>query len=517
MPDATDPPAAPASAGKATDPRWSLWVAILGSTMAFVDGTVVNVALPVMERQMDAGVDAMQWVVESYALLLASLVLVGGALGDRLGRRRVFVAGVVLFSVASAGCGLAPGVGFLIGARAVQGVGAALLVPGSLALIGAAYPEKTRGAAIGTWSAATSIAGAIGPLLGGWVVERLSWRVVFFFNVPVGAVVALLATRRVAETRDSDAGKRTDVLGASLATVALGAIVWALLEAPSFGGIASVRALVPLLSGVLLLAVFVVVEARVKAPMVPLELFRSRAFTGTNLVTLFLYAALGACTFFVPFDLIQVQHYSPAAAGAALMPMVVLISSLSRFVGGLVPRYGARLPLVVGPLLAACGFALLAVPSVGGSYWTTFFPGISVLGLAMGVTVAPLTATVMGSVSARHTGVASGINNAVSRAAGLLAVAALGVVLVARFDASLDARLSHVALPSEAARAVARERPRLAAAELPANLDAALRHALRDAFDAAFVSGFRALMLVCACLAAVSALTTLLLLPGKKG
>jgi EmrB/QacA subfamily drug resistance transporter len=502
--------------GGAADPRWSLWVAIIGSTMAFVDGTVVNVALPVMERDMGAGVDAMQWVVESYALLLAALVLVGGALGDRLGRRRVFVAGLVLFSIASAACGLSPSVPFLIGARAVQGVGAALLVPGSLSLIGAAYPDETRPAAIGSWSATTSIAAAAGPLLGGWAVAHLSWRVVFFINVPLGAVAVVMASLKVRETRDADAPQHTDLLGASIVTAGLGAIVWALLEAPSAGGLSSPRALVPLFAGVALLVVFVLVEARMRAPMVPLELFRSRAFAATNLVTLFLYAALGACLFFVPFDLIQVQHYSPTEAGAALLPCIVLISALSRWAGGLLPRHGARLPLVAGPLITAVGFALLAVPSVGGSYFTTFFGGISLLGLGMGLTVAPLTATVMGSVDARHTGVASGINNAVSRAAGLLAVAALGIVLVARFDAVLDRELASLGLSEETRAVVARERPKLAAAELPEGLDPRVRRSLQGAFDSAFVAGFRALMLACAGLAALSAVTALTLIPEKK-
>jgi EmrB/QacA subfamily drug resistance transporter len=490
--------------------------AILGSTMAFVDGTVVNVALPVMEREMRASVDAMQWVVEAYALLLASLVLVGGALGDRLGRRRVFVSGVLGFSVASAVCGFAPSVGFLIFARAVQGTFAALLVPGSLALIGAAYPDDARPAAIGTWSAATSIAAAVGPLLGGWAVVHTSWRVIFFFNVPLGGAVALIATRKVEETRDSEAGKRIDLAGASLAILSLGAIVWALLEAPNLGGISSPRVLVPLGSGAALLALFVFVEGRSRDPMVPLGLFRSRAFAATNLVTLFLYAALGACLFFVPFDLIQVQGYSPAGAGAALAPMVVLISVLSRRAGALVPKYGARPLLVVGPLLAALGFALLAVPSVGGTYWSTFFGGVTFLGLGMGVTVAPLTATVMGSVDPRHTGVASGINNAVSRAAGLLAVAALGVMLVERFDATLDRELSKLSLPGDVLAVVARERPKLAAADLPSTFGEGLRRTLERAFEAAFVSGFRALMFACAALAILSALTSFVLIPRKQ-
>jgi EmrB/QacA subfamily drug resistance transporter len=497
------------------EPRWSLLAAILGSTMAFVDGTVVNVALPVMQREVGATVDQMQWVVEAYALMLASLVLVGGALGDRMGRRRVFVAGVVWFAAASAACGLSPTPEFLVFARAAQGVGAAMLVPGSLALIGAAYPAKARGAAIGTWSASTSIAAAVGPVLGGWVVGHASWRWIFFFNVPVGAAVAVLATRRVPESRDDSVSGPLDALGAILAIVGLGAIVWGLLEAPSAGGMSAPRTIAALAVGVAVLVAFVVVERRSRAPMVPLSLFRSRTFAGTNLATLALYAALGACFFFVPFDFIQVQGYSPAASGAALLPFVVLVSALSPWAGGLVPRYGPRLPLVVGLLFSAAGFALLALPSTGGSYVTTFLPGIVVLGVGMGLTVAPLTTAVMASVEARHAGVASGINNAVARAAGLLAIAALGVVLRARFDRELDRALGGLALPNDVVALVHAERAKLAAAELPAGLDAATKDALERALDAAFVAGFRTLMLVCAGLAAAAALVSLVLVEGR--
>ncbi len=508
------PPTKPCP-GVHPDPRWSLIVAILGSTMAFVDGTVVNVALPVIQRELSARVDQTQWVVESYALVLASLVLVGGCLGDQLGRRRVFVAGITVFSLASAGAGFAPDVNSLIAARTVQGIGAALLVPGSLALIGAAYPEATRPGAIGTWSAATSIASAIGPTIGGWAVAHFSYRVVFFLNLPVGLAVVAISTLRVPETRDPDAHPGLDWSGAVLATLGLGAIVWALIDAPTHGGLGATRELVPFCAGVLALIAFFAVEARTPFPMVPLSLFRSRTFTGTNLLTLLLYAALGAFFFFLPFNLIQVQRYSPTQAGAALAPFVILISVLSRSAGGVVARYGERLPLVVGPAVAALGFALTAIPSVGGSYFRTFFAGIVVLGVGMGFTVAPLTAAVMGSVDDHHTGVASGINNAVSRAAGLLAVAALGVVLVSRFNAALDREVSGFSQNDDLVPILARERLALGGVELPASLAPPLRGALRAALDAAFVDGFRALMLVCAAMAALSAMAALIWIDGK--
>jgi EmrB/QacA subfamily drug resistance transporter len=494
-------------------PRWALVVAILGSGMAFLDQTVVNVALPVMQRSLGATVGQMQWIVEAYALLLAALVLVGGALGDRYGRRRIFLSGVGLFALASAACGAAPGVEVLIAARAVQGVGAALLVPGSLALISAAYPEKARGAAIGTWSSWSAITSAVGPVAGGWLIAHASWRWIFLFNIPVAALVIALGVRGVAETRDPQAPPRLDFAGAALATLGLGLVVYALVDAGGTGKLGTARALIPLGLGALALVAFLVVEARRSAPMVPLSLFASRTFAGANLLTLLLYAALGGALFFVPFNMIQVQRYSPAAAGAALLPLVVLISGMSRWSGALATRIGARPLLVAGPLVAAAGFALLAVPSTGGSYWRAFFPGITVLGVGMGLTVAPLTTAVMSALDARHAGVASGINNAVARTAGLLAIAALGLLLLRRFAHALDAALAPLALPPAATALVAQQRGRLGDADFSA-FAPALRPPLRAAFTASYVAGFRALMVASAALAALAGVAALVLIRG---
>ncbi|MDB5220692.1 MAG: putative transrane efflux protein, partial [Myxococcaceae bacterium] len=380
--------------------------------MAFLDGTVVNVALPVMQRDLGLSVDGAQWVVEAYALLLASLVLVGGALGDRYGRKRVFLAGVLLFSLASAACGAAPSALLLILARAIQGVGAALLVPGSLALISAAYPDDVaRGRAIGTWSSFSAITAAVGPVAGGWVVGHASWRWLFYFNVPIAALVIALAIRGVDETRDESAPRTMDWGGALLVTVGLGLVVYGLIDSGKVAGRIGEIALV--VAGVLTLTLFVYVESRISSTMVPLALFRSRTFAGVNLLTVLLYGALGASMFLVPFDLIQVQGYSPTAAGASLLPLVLLVSVMSPAAGALSARIGPRWLLASGPMIAGAGFSLLALPGVGGAYWTTFFPGIVVLGLGMGITVAPLTTAVMGSVDRSHAGVASGVNNAV--------------------------------------------------------------------------------------------------------
>ncbi|HLK38967.1 MAG TPA: MFS transporter [Polyangiaceae bacterium] len=484
-----------------TDRRWALVVAILGSSMAFLDGTVVNVALPVMQRELAIAVDRVQWIVEAYALLLASLVLVGGALGDRYGRKRVFLLGVALFAISSAACGLAPDAATLIVARAAQGTGAALLVPGSLALITGAYDEDGRGKAIGTWSAFSAITSAVGPVAGGWVVEHASWRWLFFFNAPLAAVVAAIAWRRVAEMRDETAPAHLDWPGAALAVSGLGVVTFALVDSGRVRGTSLVGGLLAV--GAATLIAFVVVEARSRGPMVPLALFRSRTFTGANLLTLLLYAGLGGAFFFVPFDLIQVQGYSPTAAGAALLPFVLILSAMSRWTGGLAARLGSRMLLVAGPLVAAGGFALLAVPGTGGTYWATFFPAIVVLGLGMGITVAPLTATVMGAVDPRHAGVASGINNAVARAAGLLAIAALGVVLIARFDAALDRELASMALAQDVLALVQEQRSKLAAADVPA--------ALHGAFVGAYLVGFRTVMIASAVLASLGAACAFLL------
>jgi EmrB/QacA subfamily drug resistance transporter len=495
--------------------RWVLAVAIIGSGITFIDGTVVGVALPVLQEKLNASVAQAQWVVESYMLFLAALILVGGSLGDRYGRRRVFSLGVALFAAASLWCGLAPDVKHLIIARAAQGVGAALLVPGSLALISATFSKEQRGRAIGTWSGFTSIAAGVGPVLGGWLIESVSWRWIFFINLPLAAVVLIISWWRVPESRDEKAGGRLDWPGALLATVGLGGVVYGFIESGT-RGFGDRVVIVSFAVGAAALVGFVFAEAWGRNPMMPLGLFRSRNFSGANLMTLFLYAALGGAMFFLPFNLIQAQGYTATAAGAALMPFVLTMFLLSRWAGGLVERYGAKLPLVVGPVVAAGGFALFARPGIGGSYWTTYFPAVMVMSLGMATSVAPLTTTVMTSVEERYAGVASGINNAVSRLAALLAVAALGVVVLSAFNRHLNNRLASLPLRPEARLQLEEQRSKLAAAAIPTGLDASTRDALRRALDESFVAGFRLTMFISAGLALLSALSAWLMIAGKK-
>jgi EmrB/QacA subfamily drug resistance transporter len=494
---------------------WILAATILASSMAFIDGTVVNVALPSLQKNLNATAIGVQWVVEAYALFLSALLLVGGSLGDRYGRRLIFVIGVGLFALASVGCGLAAGIDQLVIARAVQGVGGALLVPGSLAIISASFPPDKRGRAIGTWSGFSAITTAIGPVLGGWLVEHVSWRAVFFINVPLAAAVLAISFWHVPESRDKNETGSLDWLGAVLATIGLGGLVYGLIES-SRVGFGNAGVLSSLLAGVIALGGFLFNETKARNPMLPLRLFRSRDFAGANLLTLLLYAALGGSLFFLTLNLIQVQGYSATAAGASFLPFVLIMFTLSRWSGGLVDRFGGRLPLLIGPLIAAAGFALFTLPGQSANYWSSFFPAVIVLGLGMAISVAPLTTTVMGSVKEDQSGVASGINNSVSRTAGLLAIAVFGVILLHSFSRNFDQRLTKITIPEELRQSLHEQRVKLAGLELPANLDAGTRKQLQQAVAESFISGYRLIMFIAACLAVASAASAWLMIGNKK-
>ncbi len=492
---------------------WVLAAAIVGSSMAFIDGTVVNVALPAIQADLRATAFQAQWVVESYALLLAALLLVGGALGDRYGRRRIFAIGVAIFAVSSVGCSLAVSVQQLIAARAVQGVGAALLVPGSLALISASFPEKERGKAIGTWSGFSGITAAVGPVLGGLLVDHFSWTWAFLINLPMALLVLWIVWRHVPESRGAAAGGGLDVWGALLASAGLGGIVYAFIEAPTQGwGSPAVLAAVG--AGVAGSVGFVVAQRKVRSPMLPLGLLRIGNFSGANLLTLLLYAALGGGLYFFPLNLIQVQGCSATVAGAALLPFIFIMFALSGWAGQLVDRFGPRMPLVAGPLIAAVGFVLFAVPGVGASCWSGFLPAVVVLGLGMAVTVAPLTTTVMNAVGPDMAGVASGVNNAVSRAAAVLAIAVFGAVMAWAFDTALAGHLRDMGASAQLTAFLQGERSRLAGAAVPPGLDAATAAAVKKAVAESFVSGFRWVMLLGAGLAVLSAASAWLMIGG---
>jgi EmrB/QacA subfamily drug resistance transporter len=491
---------------------WILVATIIGSSMAFIDSTVVNVALPALQTSFHATLVNVQWVVESYGLLLGALILVGGSLGDLFGRRLMFVLGVAIFAVASMGCGIASNIDLLILARSVQGVGAALLVPGSLAIISASFDEKSRGQAIGTWSGFTAITTAIGPVLGGWLVQHASWRWVFFINLPLAAAVIVISLWHVPESR-STAEDHIDWLGALAVTLGLAGLVTGFIESANLGW-GNPLVLAGLNAGCGCMILFLFIEARVASPMVPLALFASSSFSGANLLTLFLYAAIGIFFFLFPLNLIQVQGYSATAAGAAMLPLILLIFSLSRWSGGLVARYGARLPLIVGPLVAALGFALFAVPSVGGSYWKSFFSAVIVLGFGMAITVAPLTTVVMNSVGQDRIGAASGINNAVARVAGVLAIAVLGIVMVNAFGSRLHHNLDRLLLPPDVLQAVQSGAIKLAGLPVPAGLSSATTAAIQGSIAEAFVFGFRIVMLICVGLSIASSAVAWLMIPN---
>jgi EmrB/QacA subfamily drug resistance transporter len=491
---------------------WVLAATIVGSSMAFIDGTVVNVALPALQSSLHASVVDVQWVVESYGLFLSALILVGGALGDFIGRRAIFLLGVAVFAGASVACGLSSSITSLIIWRSVQGIGAAFLVPGSLAIISATFDEKSRGKAIGTWSGFTAITTALGPVLGGWLIEHASWHWVFFLNVPLALAVIAISLWQVPESRSSSA-RKVDWAGALIVTVGLAGLVYGFLESATLGW-SDPRVVGSLVAGFGALTLFLFVEKSVTTPMVPLWLFRSRSFSGANLLTLFLYAALGIFFFLFPLDLIQIQGYSPTATGAAALPMILLLFLLSRWAGGLVSRYGPRIPLIIGPLTAAVGFLLFAIPSVSATYWTSFFHAFVVLGVGMAISVAPLTTVVMSSVEQDRAGTASGINNAVARAAGVLAIAVLGLVMIEAFGHRLQQTLANAGIAPNILHDLESNAVKLGGISVPSNLGAQAKATIHNAVTQAFVFGFRLVMLLCAGLAAASAGVAFRMIPA---
>jgi EmrB/QacA subfamily drug resistance transporter len=496
---------------------WVLVASVLGSSMAFIDSSVVNVALPKMEADLATTLLAMTWVINAYTLCMSALLLIGGAAADQLGRRRIFMTGISIFAVASIGCGLAPSVETLILARAAQGVGAALLIPCSLAIIGAAFDEKERGRAIGVWSGASAIAAGGSPLLGGWLVDHTSWRAIFLINPVLAVPTVLIALRHLQESRETGAPRGLDWLGAFLAFSGLGSLIYGLISA-SDRGWSSPIVIGSLVCAVVLLASFILAEHKVRVPMMPLGVFRSLTFTGVNILTLLLYGALGGALFFLPFLLIQVHGYSATEAGAVFLPFTVILAVLSRWGGGLVDRFGARLPLVVGPAVISVGFALLSLPGTGGPYWSTFLLPMVALGFGMAITVAPLTTTVLNSVAGHQTGVASGINNAVAQVASLLLIAVLGTVGIATLNHALDRHVAKIEATPEVQKIVDTARKGFVIPAMHSDANDATRQTARTIIADSFLDTIRHVMLIAAVLALASALAAALTIrnPNKK-
>ncbi len=496
--------------------RWILVTTILASSMAFIDSSALNVALDAIQKALNATGSDLIWVVNAYLLLLASLILIGGSLGDHYGRKRIFRYGIMLFAGASCACGLAPTIGILITARAIQGIGGALMVPGSLAIISATFYPTERGSAIGIWSAAGTLTTIGGPIVGGLLASAGLWRAVFFINLPL-AVIALVCLTRVPETRDEQAVRGLDFLGTLFVVLGLTGLTYGSILFSNAAGDPTL-ALASSVGGFVALGIFVLVEARSKNPLVDLALFRSHDFSGTNLLTLLLYAALAGALFFVPLNLIQIQGYPASAAGLAFLPFSLLVAGISPFTGNLVQRFGPKRLLTVGPALVAAGCMLLSLPGLTtgvGDYFTSFFPGVLAIGLGMGITIAPLTTTVMGAVASHRSGIASGVNNAVARSAQVLATALFGAIALSTFSVDLSARAATLGLPPQAQQALQRESINFGNTQVPADLAPDNQQPVKTAIREAFVDTFRRVALIAAGMALASAVMSLVLISPK--
>ncbi|MDZ7716533.1 MAG: MFS transporter [Balneolaceae bacterium] len=480
-----------------TSKKWALAATIIGSSMAFVNGSVVNVALPAIQTALDATVADMQWVISIYTFILGTLILTGGSAGDYYGRKRIFGLGIFIFLLSTIWCGLAPNVQQLILARAGQALGGAFMIPGSLAIITDLYEEGERGKAIGTWSAATALATATGPLMGGILVDYFSWRFIFLISVPMAVIALAILFWRVPESKEREQNAKPDWGGSLLATLSLGLICYGLIEGSEFGMIHPF-VLLTLATGGLVLTAFIWLEKKTENPMVPLSIFKSSTFSGANLVTMSFFLSLAGVFFLLPFNLIQVQGYSATAAGAAFIPFPLLVGSLSRWSGGLIARYGARPMLVVGPVLTSLGFVLLGILGDGSSYWVNFLPGIAFMGLGVAVSFAPLNTVVMSSVDQSLTGTASGINKAVSRLSGMLSVALLGAVAINIFGSELLEWMQYNDIPDHLSKEMIEQKANLVKAVIPEQVDPAMRKVLQKGLNESFLNSFKTMMYISA-------------------
>jgi EmrB/QacA subfamily drug resistance transporter len=497
--------------------RWVLLAAVLASSMAFIDSTALNVALPALQADLGASGTELLWILNIYALFVTALLLVAGSLGDRFGRKRVYMLGITLFCAASVWCGFAPTTNTLIVARSVQGLGGALMIPGSLAMIGAAVDPKRRGRAIGTWSAFSVIATAVGPVLGGLFARAGLWRGVFFINVPVAVAALAVLWTKTHEARDASNSSQIDIWGAVLATCGLLGVNYALIEATTSNW-SEPRILVSLLAGLIALAVFVVVEARCRRPLLPLQVFKVPMVQIAVIVTLAFYSSLYGILFLFSLNLIQVQKYDAALAGLTQLPLMLLLIGLARWSGVWVDRHGARLPLTVGPAIAGLGFLCLAIPGVTAGpsdFWMSYLPALILLGLAMGITVTPLSTAVMSSIAPEQAGLASGINSTLGRLSSVLAVAVFGSLALFWFSRSLSSRIATSTFAAESRRLLVAEAARLGDARIPDAMSPDEAAEARSAIKLAFVDAFRLVCLVCALIAWASAGVTALMM-GRR-
>jgi EmrB/QacA subfamily drug resistance transporter len=498
--------------------KWIMVSSILASSMAFIDGTALNVVLPSLQKNLNATGTDLFWILSAYLLMLASLILIGGSLGDRLGRKKIFMAGIFIFICGSAACGFAPTVTLLIVFRMIQGVGGALMIPGSLSLISSSIQPTERGKAIGTWSAFTTVVTMGGPALGGAFADAGLWRYIFFINIPLGLAALLILGTKVKESRDEESNKHLDYPGAITIALGLALLTFGFLRIPAIG-IHNPQAYGSLIAGVLLLALFIVIENKSSHPMMPLPLFKNATFSGANLLTLFLYAGLGAGMLFMSLNMVQVQGYSQLESGLTFLPFTILMIAIARYAGGIADKHGPRLLLIAGPAITGTGLFILSfIKQTHGAsdYWTTFFPGILVFGFGMSLTVAPLTAAVMGSVSDHFSGTASGVNNAVSRIAGVFTNAVFGTLAVLFFSGALQHEIAPMHLNAVQQHAVMAQAADMGNAHVPSSVAPRDRTAVEKAFHNSFISMYSMVMKIAAALGFLGALMAVIFIRRIK-
>lgn len=490
-----------------------LLATILASGMAFLDGTVVNIAIPVIQYKLHATLSQIQWVVNSYTLMLAALILISGSLGDRFGRKRIFLIGIGFFTVSSFLCSISHNITQLIFFRTLQGIGAAMMIPGSLSIIDRSFEEKIRGKVIGLWSGFAGGIAALGPFLGGWLVQTFGWPSIFYINIPIGIIAFFITLRFVPETKNTDA-KSLDLFGSLLMLVGLFGISYGLIQGSSIGWNTPVIT-GSLVGGCIALIAFVYTEMKVKEPIFPIHILTSPLVAGANIVTLFLYFALNGVIFFLVLNLQQVQHYSPLYAGMSMLPSILLITFLSGPAGSLADRIGPRVPMIVGPLLVSAGMVLFTIPGTHAHYFTQYFPGLVLFGLGMSLVIAPLTKSAL-AVNPKYSGAASGVNNAISRIAALFGIALLGAILVSMFASNLQERLHASNLPQKQQQEVLQQNNKLLNITLPEKSTFLQKQEMRSAIDTAFIYGFRWIMGINALLAFFSAVIASITIHNPK-